>query len=318
MPENTTVPGYVCMAVYKPNVDLLRVQIDSLRCQTHADWKCIVGLDGINREVAEQLDELTRDDTRFSVVSFADRVGFYRNFERILQLLPAQTPWVALADQDDYWEPEKLELLVPYLQDHSLVTGQARIHRHGASELTSQAEAVTDRRSVGLAAMMIDNQITGSLALFRGQLLKAALPFPAPTDLAFHDHWLAICASVEMGIKVLPDVVQDYVQHNSNVIGEEGNTGMLGRLRRLRHASEGSVGSQLDYLSAHRWGWRVNMARTVISRHRNLNSSQMRALNLYSHNRFSLGLISAYAIECMRGRAPIARSLALLIGSLRA
>ena len=264
------------------------------------------------------VDDLTREDVRFTVVPFEERAGFYRNFEKILELVPEEAPWVALSDQDDDWKPEKLALLIPFLQESSLVQGQARVRRHGIAVSNSEPAVITNRRSVGLAAMLIDNQVTGSLALFRGSLLRNALPFPPPTDLAFHDHWLAVCATLEDGIVVLPNVVQDYVQHDGNVIGEVSDDRMISRLRRLRGASTGSLKGELDYLSRHRWGWRVSMARTVILGHAHLTRTQERQLKLYAQNKFTMGLLGAHVAACLSRQAPIARSLALLLGSLRA
>ena len=318
MTEIATSPGHVCLAVYKPNPELLRIQIESLKSQTMLNWRCLVGIDGTDPEVERLVADLTRDDVRFTVVPFTERVGFYRNFERILKLVPEDVSWVALSDQDDDWKPEKLALLIPFLQENSLVQGQARVRRHGNAASQSEPVIITNRRSVGLAAMMIDNQVTGSLALFRGALLRQALPFPPSTDLAFHDHWLAICATLEGGITVLPNVVQDYVQHDANVIGEISDERLGSRLSRLRGASNGSLMGQLDYLSRHRWGWRVNMAKTAMLGQAPLTGPQELQLKLYAQNRFSLGLLGAHVVACLSRQAPTARSLALLLGSLRA
>ena len=69
-------------------------------------------------------------DSRFEVIGWDDRVGFYLNFERLLMAVPADAAWVALSDHDDAWYPTKLEQLVPRLDDVILVTGQARVTSH--------------------------------------------------------------------------------------------------------------------------------------------------------------------------------------------
>ena len=33
------------------------------------------------------------------------RLGFYRNFERALSMVPPSADYVTLCDQDDYWHP---------------------------------------------------------------------------------------------------------------------------------------------------------------------------------------------------------------------
>ena len=51
-------------------------------------------------------------DERFVLSRSPRRLGFYRNFERALALVPRDADYVALADQDDAWHPDKLERLL--------------------------------------------------------------------------------------------------------------------------------------------------------------------------------------------------------------
>src|SRR5262245_40553133 len=46
------------------------------------------------------------EDSRFRLHRNAERRGVTANFEQAI--LRARSPWVALADQDDVWEPDKL------------------------------------------------------------------------------------------------------------------------------------------------------------------------------------------------------------------
>ena len=67
------------------------------------------------------------DDPRFLLSRGSHRLGFYRNFERALALAPAGASYVALADQDDAWHPDKLATLVAELGDAQLVYSDARV-----------------------------------------------------------------------------------------------------------------------------------------------------------------------------------------------
>ena len=55
------------------------------------------------------------------------RLGFYRNFERALALAPLDARFVALADQDDVWRPEKVESLIAAIGDATLAYSDARV-----------------------------------------------------------------------------------------------------------------------------------------------------------------------------------------------
>lgn len=304
--------GTVCLAVYRPQEDLLRAQIESISAQTLQDWDCIVGIDGTDPEARAAVERIVAGDRRFRVVEYEDNVGFYRNFERLLGEVPAASEWVALADQDDVWFPEKLASLVPLLDGADLAFGQAVIVSVGDEDAS---RTVTDRRSTTLAAALIDNQVTGSISVFRRSLLDTALPMPDATDSAFHDHWLGVCALAGEGIAVRPEPVQDYIQHGGNVIGEERHRTIADRVRTLAGRSGGGVGRGLDYLSAHRWRWRVSMAATLLARQGG--RAELAFLEAVAQDRLSASLLRGVGREILSRRVPPLRALGLLAGAWR-
>lgn len=304
--------GTVCLAVFRPQPELLRIQIESIRSQTLEDWRCLVGIDGIDPSARSAVEDAIGQDDRFEIIEFETNVGFYRNFERLLAAVPGTSDWVALADQDDAWFAEKLESLVPLLREADLAFGQAVVVAGGNAP---SRHNVTDRRATTLAAAFIDNQVTGSMSVFRRSLLDRALPMPDPTDSAFHDHWLGICALAGGGIAALPRPVQNYVQHGGNVIGEESPRSLAQRLSSLSGRSGGGVTNGLDYISAHRWRWRVNMA-AALERSDPVEAGDgfVRAV---AADRLSLSLITGVVREIVAGRVPPLRALALLAGAWR-
>ena len=78
------------MATYEPPADLLRMQLDSIREQTHGNWVCVISDDCSSDESFARLEELTDGDPRFAVSRSPERLGFYRNFERALSMAPAR------------------------------------------------------------------------------------------------------------------------------------------------------------------------------------------------------------------------------------
>ena len=208
--------GVVVLAAFEPDAELFRIQLESIRDQTRGDFRCLIGADGGQERIRELVDEFVGDDARFEVIGWDDNVGFYLNFERLLMAVPADAAWVALSDQDDRWYPDKLEKLLPLLDDFMLATGQARVVNDHV------ADQCTRREVLPAKDLLLQNQVTGALTVFRVKLLMLALPFPRrPGITEFHDHWLAMCAATSCGYQVLDDVVQDYVQHADNVVGEE-------------------------------------------------------------------------------------------------
>ena len=99
-----------------------------------------------------------------------------------------------------------------------MATGQARVVRWPGGEVVDER---TERRVVAAADLALPEPgVRRTLGLPAGSL-ELALPFPRlHTVTQLHDHWLAMCAAATGGYAVLDEVVQDYVQHGANVVGE--------------------------------------------------------------------------------------------------
>jgi glycosyltransferase involved in cell wall biosynthesis len=266
--------GVIVLAAYRPSKELFARQVASIRDQTVADWECIISVDGEVDTVEEVLAEVAAGDERFRILADGRRLGFYLNFERGLAAVPAQADWVALSDQDDFWYPDKLETLLPHLSESAIVSGQARLVSHPGDEVLG----FTERRQLDAASTMLVNQFTGSLCLFRADLLSTALPFPRlSSHTVAHDHWLAVVGMAQGGGRIVDDVVQDYVQHSANVFGDPSRL-RLGPIATLRRAWDNAVEFAVRYEGSASpaamarmlfWiyaGWRQLMAQTLVER----------------------------------------------------
>mgnify|MGYP001150276524 CR=1 FL=1 len=252
-----SAPGVILMAVFRPDHALLEQQLMSIRQQDVTQWSCIVGIDGFDAGAEESVRAVIGEDERFSIVNFEVNLGFYRNFERLLALADRTAAWVALADQDDVWDTSKLRVLTDELATRqvSLVACQARI-----VDARGVVTGHTDRQQVSLPTLLLDNQVTGSLAVLDPSILRVALPFPEPEPNSYHDHWLGVVAAAVDGYAIVDDILQSYVQHGGNVIGEATGSDVRGRMGRL---VAGGPSAGLNRLATQRWGWRQRMAREI-------------------------------------------------------
>lgn len=263
-------PGTIVLAAYEPDPDLFRTQLRSIQQQTVTDWNCIITVDGDIEPVRELLRLAVGEDERFRLIG-GDRLGFVLNFERGLASVDRDSKWVALSDQDDEWYPTKLEQLLPHLDASTLVSGQARLVEHPSGRVLGR----TTRRNVDSLDVVLHNQYTGSLCVFRAELLSRALPFPrASTRAAAHDHWLAVVAGAYGGARVVDSVVQDYIQHGANVFGDPSRGsggGIRGSIRNAMQQAERYEGSStaaaLLRVTFHAYvGWRQLMIETLAAR----------------------------------------------------
>ncbi|MGM7672172.1 glycosyltransferase [Microbacterium sp. A93] len=263
--------GAIVLAAYSPDPELFRVQLLSLKNQSIRDWECIISVDGERAPVADLVAEIVAGDDRFRVIGDDSRRGFYLNFEHGLRAVGADAAWVALCDQDDRWDEDKIATLIPHLDDVSMISGQARLVRHPSGEVTG----VTDRVDRGAALTLLSNQFTGSLCVFEREILDTAIPFPqVSTRVATHDHWLAVVAGAHRGTRIVNNVVQDYVQHDANVFGDPSRlekAGIAASVQNVLGLAERHEGSRSPkaLLRMTFWtyvGWRQVMVDTLRAR----------------------------------------------------
>jgi glycosyltransferase involved in cell wall biosynthesis len=210
------------MATLNPQAELFHRQIESIRGQSHENWICLISDDASNPDSFAMIEEAVGDDPRFSVERNPIRLGAYRNFEHVLGSVPADAELVALADQDDRWEPEKLAALVEGMAG-SATLAYSDMRVVDPSGLMVSSTFWTSRRnnSDDLGALVIANSVTGAASLFRSDLLAYALPFPNPDDGLMHDHWIAMVAMSLGRVAYLDQPLYDYVQHPDAALGHE-------------------------------------------------------------------------------------------------
>jgi GT2 family glycosyltransferase len=209
----------VCMATHEPSPELFGRQVESLRAQTHRNWVCVVSDDCSSPERFAAIERELADDPRFVVSRSPERIGFYRNFERAMALAPPGADHVALADQDDRWDPDKLEVLLQEIGDAQLAFSDARIVDADGELLSGTYWRERRANHTDIASVLMANSVTGAASLFRRELLDYALPFPPAQFHHFHDHWLGLTALALGDIEFVRRPLYDYVQHGGAVLG---------------------------------------------------------------------------------------------------
>jgi glycosyltransferase involved in cell wall biosynthesis len=214
----------ICMATYNPPLPLFRCQIRSIREQTYRNWVCVISDDASEPERLSGIREIIGDDARFLVSPAPERLGVYHNFERSLKLAPAYAQYLALADQDDYWHPEKLQtLLAQFDEKTSLVYSDMRVVSECGEVISETCWTARENNYRNFASLLLANTITGAASIFVSQLRDRILPFPPRAGNLFHDHWIACVARARGEVKYVDRPLYDYVQHGGNVIGHYGS-----------------------------------------------------------------------------------------------
>ncbi len=170
-------------------------------------------------------------DQRFVLSRSPRRLGFYRNFERALALAPAGARYVAMADQDDGWHPDKLATLRGADRRRAADLQRRADRRRGRAACRRARTGACGATTTPIwPRCSITNAVTGAASLFPRALLDDALPFPPAQFAHFHDHWIALCALATGAIRYVDRPLYDYVQHGGAFVGHA----KANRMPRLR------------------------------------------------------------------------------------
>ncbi len=223
----------ICMATYNPPINLFRRQVESIRAQTHRNWICLVSDDCSTGETFAALRRELDGDPRFIVSRSPRRLGFFNNFERALAMAPADARFVAMADQDDCWHPDKLETLLQAIDGAQLVYSDARVVARNGDLISDTYWSRRRNNHSDLLSLLVANAVTGAASLMRRDVLDYALPFPPAQFAHFHDHWIALTALALGEIRFVDRPLYDYVQHGEASLGHAAANRMIGLRERL-------------------------------------------------------------------------------------
>lgn len=212
----------IVMATYNGE-KYLRPQIESILTQSYKNIELVVVDDASTDSTLLILKEFAVRDNRIYIYPAENNLGFIANFERGIRL--AKGEFIALADQDDIFRSDKIEVLINTLKAHperDLAVSDLNLVDENGNVL-SESMWISQKRypSTGhpFRRLVHANFATGCAMMIRRRLLDFALPFP-PNCLV-HDWWLAVVAASENagGICLVREALTSYRQHASNVIG---------------------------------------------------------------------------------------------------
>lgn len=211
----------ILMAVYDPNPAWLAQQLDSLEKQTYRPLRLYVRDDASPNFPFERLEALVAEHIRsFSAECARNEHNLGSNATFGLLTYQADSALLAYCDQDDVWEPDKLQKLATALENENAQLACCDLSvidadgRQTARSLHDVKPHIVYRSGEGLAsAFLTTNFVTGCACVVRAEASRAALPFPQYT---VHDQWLALCAAQRGSIAFVPEALVRYRIHGEN------------------------------------------------------------------------------------------------------
>jgi glycosyltransferase involved in cell wall biosynthesis len=223
----------------------LSPQLDSILSQSETGWRLLAHDDGSSDGTVRILRDYAARDSRIRLIDDGFRAGGAKaNFAHLMAISTA--PYVMFCDQDDWWEPRRVEIGLAALRaaegrhlpgvpvvafsDYRIVDESLRV-RHPSAWRTQRNGPVTPLTASFLAVRSCMAGCTMS-----ANRAAVAISLPIPDEAVMHDWWVGLQTLLHGGEAVpLTQPLVNYRQHAGNVVGAKsaGLHFFLGRLRQL-------------------------------------------------------------------------------------
>lgn len=201
----------IVMCTYNGEM-FLRHQIDSILAQTYANIELIVADDASSDNTVTILEEYRRKDPRIKFLMNAVNSGYNKNFERAFSL--AQSDYIAISDQDDVWEKNKIETMMKgWLPGFLFIYSLSGNFIGDDFDARKQAPDVKYEPVSRLYQLVFSSPVHGHACMFKKELLKYCAPFPA--DI-YYDWWMSMHATAVSTIGCITQTLTWHRMHREN------------------------------------------------------------------------------------------------------
>ncbi|WP_437214123.1 glycosyltransferase family 2 protein [Pectobacterium sp. LFLA-215] len=214
----------IAMATYNGEKYIVE-QINSIINQTVRNWTLYISDDASRDNTVALIKELALVDDRIILINEERQGGVLGNFNKVLEATKAD--YVFLADQDDVWPKNRVELLLGEIQKKDKNTdGPMMIYSDLElvdENLNTIAESfynsckIKPLENIDPINLLWKCSVYGCTTVFNRALLKKCLPIPS--GITMHDNWLALNAATENGLFYFDQTTIKYRQHDNNVVG---------------------------------------------------------------------------------------------------
>ena len=207
----------------------MRTQLDSILAQTHKVDEIIVCDDASSDCTKEVLEEYKNKHPNLFFLHYNDQnIGPTKNIEKAIQACTGDI--ILLADQDDYWDPNKVETIIKWFEQNQTMNGvfTSGSIMNSNEKLENKYElwdamsfphkAIKNGEDLKLYINTVENSVTGATLAIRNNLAFLKKPFPVIKHLV-HDRWLAINLAETNSLGILNQKLIRYRIHSEQTIG---------------------------------------------------------------------------------------------------
>ena len=207
----------------------MRTQLDSILAQTHKVQEIIVCDDASFDNTKEILEEYKNKHPNLFFLHYNNKnLGPTKNIEKAIQACTGEL--ILLADQDDYWESNKVETIIKWFEANPTMNGVftngSIINSNGKLDnkyalwdiMSFPHKTIKNGEDLKLYIKTVENSVTGATLAIRNNLPFLKKPFPQIKHLV-HDRWLAINLAENNSLGILNEKLIRYRIHSDQAIG---------------------------------------------------------------------------------------------------
>lgn len=208
----------VAMAVYKPNLDFFRQQLESINEQDYGNVSLLIWNDSPCEFQCEKIVSQCITKIPFRILDNGHNNGVTQAFAHLTEA--ADGKYIAYCDQDDIWLKNKISVTVAFMEKHpecscchcecQLIDEQNHVvkdHLYPA-ELDILNDIEYQKKS-----FFVKNWSLGCAMTLPISVAQAALPFP---DMIFHDQWIEMYSLTKGNFCYLQNILVQHRVHATN------------------------------------------------------------------------------------------------------
>jgi glycosyltransferase involved in cell wall biosynthesis len=223
----TNIEISILLSIHKGE-KYLSEQLDSIFTQSYKNFILLIRYDeehSSSKNIIDNYSSIYQDKIKILIDDLGN-IGSTMSFFKLLA--HANTKYVMFCDQDDIWDPRKIELsyfkirlmekVTPHIPllvytDLAVVDEELNI----IHDSYWQYQSLNHRNYANWKNIIVQNVVTGCTIIINYSAIKYILPPPRINMI--HDQWMAAIVARHGRISYIDSQLVHYRQHSSNVLG---------------------------------------------------------------------------------------------------
>ena len=218
-------PVSIAMATYNGEKYIAK-QLESIVNQTYGNIEIVIADDHSTDNTVSIIREFQKKYSWIKLIVKDSNSGVSKTFEQAISNCNGE--YIAISDQDDIWELNKIEILLNELKDEDAVYSNSLLVDGNGKSLNKEFKSLMNLQSYYSGApFLLGNTLPGHSILMKANFAKRILPFP---EKIMFDRWIVFCAAANNGIKYADSPLVKYRQHDANTFGTTMSTNRIEKL----------------------------------------------------------------------------------------